>query len=559
MVSIRGKPGTHQIVAVSPGLSSAHFLLTGGDCEEGQGLNGQGCFDCPPGTKSVDFECVPCPIGEWSWSSRSTQCSPCMPGTKRNLNDTGCVSCRLKEIAPDIGSTECSSCPTRFSGNDDLTECVCDGNLYFVDGECIECPTGLLCEAYNRFCVLPGFYQANDGSVFPCKKSGCLGNCTKPSDCSEGFTGPLCTHCEEGFYSQGNLCSECPSSIVIFGVIAAQVVVYASLVPLLRLEKKRKFESLQFYLPLIRFIQVLCGIRTITAIPLPSAVHSVLDVLDLVVLRPWGAPITACAGLPSGFYSLYWSSAVLLPGILGLGFLLSQIEVSSVMYQIFFAVPAFNVLSVFSCRSIESATSSFSPFYNDLDCGSGLWLMKFILAVCFLLLFVIVNFLLVFTNKKNPFTVSITSKFYIDEVLAQLHLILILGGLFTLESVGAMTQSVAGFLICMVAFAVNSKRHPMSTPRAHSLQSTYFITEAVLFMLVFVRTVDVVNAADFFINSCLVVIGLVILVSIVMCLCSFVFGSVERIKFRKNNFMTNLLQKSHCKPKCQLSFIVFLV
>ncbi|KAL0246556.1 hypothetical protein GEMRC1_007768 [Eukaryota sp. GEM-RC1] len=542
MVSIIGHPGTHQIVAVSPGLSSAHFLLTGGDCEEGQGLNAQGCYDCPPGTKSVDFECVPCPIGEWSWSSRSTQCSPCMPGTKRNLNDTGCVSCKLKEIAPDIGSTECSSCPARFSGNDDLTECVCDGNLYFDGGECIECPTGLLCEAYNRFCVLPGFYQSNDGNVLPCKKSGCLGNCTESTNCNEGFTGPLCTHCEEGFYSQGNLCSECPSHFVIFGVIFAQIVCYASLIPLLKMDKKKKFESLQFYLPLIRFIQVLCGIRTITAIPLPPAVHSVLDVLDLVVLRPWGAPITACAGLPSGFYSLYWSSAVLLPAVLGIGFLLKGVELSSVMFQIFFAVPAFNVLSVFSCRTIDSSTSPFSPFYNDLACGTGFWLMKVLLAVCLYGFYFVVNFWICFKNVQNKFTTSISTSTYSNELLFQIHLISVLGVLFMIEGAGSIFQSVLGFLFCLVAFALNSKSRLLRIPRAHSLQSVYFITEALLFMLVFMRSMDVVNVSELFVNLYLLVIGLIVLVSVIICLFSFMYGSVTEQALRKSNFATNLLQ-----------------
>ncbi|KAL0229459.1 hypothetical protein GEMRC1_014076 [Eukaryota sp. GEM-RC1] len=439
--------------------------------------------------------------------------------------------------------SECLPCGLRQAANDGMTECLCDGNLYFDGSDCLRCPTGLLCEAFNQFCVLSDFYQSLDGSVFPCKKSGCLGNCTSSvTQCKESFNGPHCSHCEDGFYSQGDLCSKCPDVVVIYAIIASQVFIYLCLIPLVKIDKKRKFQALPFYLPLIRFIQCLCAIRLITAIPLPSSVHYIFDVLDAVMLRPWGSPITACAGLPSGFKTLFISSSAILPCIIVIGLLLKGISISSVFFQIFIAVPAHNLLSVFSCKRHDSS-DFFSPFFDDLECFSSEWyLLSFISAgfvIVLVLWLVIANGL----RLKNAFTSTFSTLSFSDESIYQIHLLFVVGLLFALEFMGNTVQSSVGFFVCLVTLAITSKRKSFEHPRAQLLQTLYLIVEACMFMLVFVRSMDVINTSDVFVSFVLILCAVLVVFSIALCLQTFITGKVDPVSFKsRGGFATNRLQ-----------------
>ncbi|KAL0223889.1 hypothetical protein P9112_003279 [Eukaryota sp. TZLM1-RC] len=542
-VSVLGAPAFHSAFAVSSGLLPAEFTIEGGECKEGQEIDGEGhCVDCPIGTKFVNGKCEPCPLGSWNSAARSSSCSQCLPGTRRGPNDTGCTPCDHRSVAPDQGMDECIPCGLRMGANEDFTECVCMGNLYYLDGDCIQCPSGLWCESFNEFCVQDSFYQADDGTVSFCKISGCRGNCTSTESCFEGYEGPLCSYCQDGMYASGNLCLECPHLLLIILAIIVQITLYLSLVPLLKLDSRTKFSSLRFYLPLVRFIQALCAIRTVTAIELPVAVHRVFDFLDLILLRPWGSPIAGCAGLPAGFNSLYWGSAMLLPIILVIGSLRRAVALSSVFFQLFFAVPAHNLLSVFSCRGLDSTDFKFSIFYNDLQCGSLIWIIQFIIT--FLIISIYFGFIVYFyfIPKKRVFTSTIASKSFIDEFGFQVHLLLVVGVVFLFEGPGLLFQSAFGFVACLVALAINSRRRSYVNEIAHSLQTTYLAIEAVLFMLVFAISLDFINYSKMFIDTVLIFIGFVAIFSLIVSIRAFVFGKVGTLHKFNRAFATNILQ-----------------
>ncbi|KAL0226553.1 hypothetical protein P9112_013877 [Eukaryota sp. TZLM1-RC] len=544
-VSVIGAPQVYQVVAFSSGLLPATFTFEGGHCVEGSVVDpssGQ-CKECPAGTRYVDHDCEACPLGTWSSASASTSCSPCPPGTQRDVNDHGCTACDYRSVAPEMGSESCTPCPPRMGANQHLTECVCIGNLFKVDGDCIQCPPGLFCEAFNEYCVMDGFFQANDGTVYPCKKDGCVGNCTSDASCLDGFTGPLCSHCEEGHYPSGNLCLECPNVFFILLGILVQVGMYASIVPLIKLDSQTNYSSLRYYLPLVRFLQSLCAIRIITAIDLPAGIHRLFDLLDSILIRPWGSPIHTCTGLPGGFTSLYWTSALLLPTILVVGYVRRKIPLSMIMYQLFFAVPAHNLLAVFSCRSDSDSLSYFSEHYSEIQCFTVSWWLSAIVSSLYLLAFIGSSLYFIMSFKKYPFTATYASKGYSDEVVYQLHLLIITGALFMFESFGLSVQCAIGFIVCLCALAFNSKRRSYVHPKAHSLQGIYLLVEGILFMLMFVRGIDFVNTSFVFFDVVLILTGLLILYAIYGSLSSFVWGTVDNVKFTKNKtFATNILQ-----------------
>ncbi|KAL0245239.1 hypothetical protein GEMRC1_009318 [Eukaryota sp. GEM-RC1] len=356
---------THEVVALAEGLMSANTSLNISTCDpnDGMGIVDGICVPCPIGFFAYDGICKKCPVGKSTSSIGYSSCTPCPAGTKKDEDSLTCTRCPLGSFSDEEGSGECKKCGSRRASSEDFTSCVCDGNLFLTDGECERCPQGLVCDAYETFCVLEGFYITPDQTVVQCKKSGCQGNCTEDSAvCFENFEGPLCSYCKTGYYPQGDQCSECPRVIWMIIGVASQIAFYVACVPLILQDKKKSmFENLAFYLTWVRFLQALCAIRTITAIPFPSFVHYVFDFIDMIVLRPVGSPVAGCLGLPSSFNSLFWSSTALLPLIVLCGYILRSTEISSALFQLFLAVPAHNLLSIFSCRSIDESVPSFSP------------------------------------------------------------------------------------------------------------------------------------------------------------------------------------------------------
>lgn len=189
------------------------------------------CEACPPGTAfDTDlFSCVPCSVGRFA--------------PERGMSD--CVSCdSVGGYANVNGSSRCSPCPagtarTVGSAAVDVSECVCKENYYTLDGPgvaCSVCPEGAVCPggALPPY-PLPGHWSASSmpSLALPCHAvdaDDCVGGSNY--SCAVGTRGRMCAECEEGYYSFGIDCYECPPEgsaarwVVTYGGIAGVVLLW---------------------------------------------------------------------------------------------------------------------------------------------------------------------------------------------------------------------------------------------------------------------------------------------------------------------------------------------
>jgi len=210
-------------------------------------------LDCPPGTGKHTSKCLPCSPGMYN-TGNSTHCLPCEPGTfapKKMMSQ--CKSCRgsggvSSEYAskkckicgklqiPNANATECLYCP-KFSSKDSDTTCRCNEDHFAYHDErgfgkeglkkCWECPKGGECHlpGMNDTEVVPkeGYWldkSSDELRFIRCRNEACIGHRDK---CAEGYTGKVCTECEEGY---GRIeiyeCREClgPAPDITFVVLA---------------------------------------------------------------------------------------------------------------------------------------------------------------------------------------------------------------------------------------------------------------------------------------------------------------------------------------------------
>eukprot|EP00003_Mantamonas_plastica_P017629 TRINITY_DN2915_c0_g2_i3.p1 TRINITY_DN2915_c0_g2~~TRINITY_DN2915_c0_g2_i3.p1 ORF type:complete len:5220 (-),score=1332.45 TRINITY_DN2915_c0_g2_i3:434-16093(-) len=129
-----------------------------------------------------------------------------------------CEPCPNGEYQEEIGQALCDKCPLfmdtkRQEGSDERTDCECVTGHYRLTTEsetCLRCPEGAACNQGEFIRPVNGFYRFLDGSdeVFQCPNDlACNGG--PNSTCSKGYTGPLCSVCEEGYGPFGKTCLEC--------------------------------------------------------------------------------------------------------------------------------------------------------------------------------------------------------------------------------------------------------------------------------------------------------------------------------------------------------------
>ena len=91
--------------------------------------------------------------------------------------------------------------------------CTNEGEYDPGDQECESCPVGGYCPGGRRIRAEAGFWTPSEPSPFvcPCKvKEACPGGPT--AVCAEGYTGPCCSGCVQGYYSDfEGVCNKCES------------------------------------------------------------------------------------------------------------------------------------------------------------------------------------------------------------------------------------------------------------------------------------------------------------------------------------------------------------
>jgi hypothetical protein len=237
------------------------------------------CSPCQPGTYAPDMgtqKCMPCEPGYIASQAFTKTCDPCPVGSFNPLfGQTKCRLCGNYGYSTQKASTSCSDCPilTR-SGNPQsgsIEMCECEAGSYRSDlspgKECIPCPTGAFCHGRTMppvtrtgFWTSPSDWPEETVAQFwMCDHKGvrnvCLGfpdirqledvlKCSHRSvdglcddiglpvyinmsnfdkrRCANGYSGRLCSVCEEGHYkSSSGTCEQCPFiGVVMIGIFA---------------------------------------------------------------------------------------------------------------------------------------------------------------------------------------------------------------------------------------------------------------------------------------------------------------------------------------------------
>ncbi|XP_033119389.1 uncharacterized protein LOC117118800 isoform X2 [Anneissia japonica] len=298
-------------------------------------MKGCNCYPCSKGYYGAIIHelCLPCPpggyyldeIGVSKGFTYKDNCKTCNNGTYVP-----------PERAPARSLTECQVCPfgTQTNKVAGSRACRCIENYYraYRFGRCFECTTkGIKCP-FEHQQLKPGFWwywhSLNDFYMYsnytkalvqenydnPDVKrylnfSGSLPyaqECPRPkscpgdtinASCAVGFTGWMCTQCEDGYYPWFDSCSECPSVwhfLLIYSVIILVLLALIGLI--LWVDSKRSNVSSEsrtvadMFLARVKivigFYQVLAGIfSTLMYIHWPKALANVGQHLQNIALN----------------------------------------------------------------------------------------------------------------------------------------------------------------------------------------------------------------------------------------------------------------------------------
>jgi len=226
-------------------------------CKLGELDNGatQSCSACDVGKYgSSEGECETCPSGYFQDTKGLPSCQECPVDTylskEGKSSKADCEKCsEKKSTGVNTGSTE-------------ETSCRCKRTEFFTDESknCVPCETGADCSAKDGLTLAeltakPGYWRPSlDSKVFSSCAVGysvleaqnlanarccpvdpitnisiCARNMNNVStssstntlhfalddQCAEGFSGPLCLVCADGFVKQGDGCTECPQGASI--------------------------------------------------------------------------------------------------------------------------------------------------------------------------------------------------------------------------------------------------------------------------------------------------------------------------------------------------------
>lgn len=167
-------------------------------CDDGNTVSGDGCSNA----------CViECPVGQVSNTTSADDCSACPINTIPDKANLPCVPCAGGTITLDEGSTQCI-CPTGMYGNDEAGCTICPENAG-CDEPGLEDPV-----------TLPGYWRIVDAqgqiSFVPCPggAAACPGADSGETSvaCEAGYTGFLCSTCDDNYYATGSTCTACSTS-----------------------------------------------------------------------------------------------------------------------------------------------------------------------------------------------------------------------------------------------------------------------------------------------------------------------------------------------------------
>ena len=172
------------------------------------------CNACPMGTfapTASSLLCQSCLPGKFSGEAASASCLACEAGTFSAQGSSYCASCEAGKVSVIAGSSSCDECSgetSSIAGSVECDRCI-RGYYMSLEGECGRCPEGASCEydgasTQEYLTINKDWWRISSNShvLYECPlvRACAGGEVFENGYCHEGFEGPLCAVCKNGYY-----------------------------------------------------------------------------------------------------------------------------------------------------------------------------------------------------------------------------------------------------------------------------------------------------------------------------------------------------------------------
>ena len=223
------------------------------------------CRTCEVGFVSNNPEgasfCEPCDAGKYASADAAT-CVGCEAGFWSGLASNGCTACEVGKFNTALNSTSCTWCTddavrgstTDLAASNSSSQCRCDAGFFESSQSCEAVGEGMDSETKGMTTSLlkieKGYWRtgADSLNILACQnEEHCLGGTDPNNYCAEGYGGPLCAVCMDGYSAvgagEGLSCSKCEGSATATVVVGITVLLLLFSLIVRFILKKDKTES----------------------------------------------------------------------------------------------------------------------------------------------------------------------------------------------------------------------------------------------------------------------------------------------------------------------------
>eukprot|EP00935_MAST-01C_sp_MAST-1C-sp1_P002767 g2767.t1 len=329
-------------------------------------------------------------------------------GAGSMAKDMECRECPMGKVQPDAGKSACVQCLSEqyiridpSSGNPDRRHCDA-------------CPRpGAACNGTNKsytgnFWHEPSVLNPNASTnMYACTNDGCPDDGQRVMRCKDGYEGPLCAICSEGYFPQLRKCTDCggsgPSlaSVAFFGV--SLLCVLSLVVTVYRhrrfLASTGVFAHVKI---LVSFATIMLTVDRQFGVTWPPAFQRALAALSVLSLD-FGILGSLLCIVRLSFYANLLCTTLLLVVLLGCVFVtyvflrlrqpdraqeIKQTCLFVAIYLLLFAYPvvSINVVELFGCHNVEGTYYLRADY--SLECYTSEWMATAMYASVFLVVYV---------------------------------------------------------------------------------------------------------------------------------------------------------------------------
>jgi hypothetical protein len=355
--------------------------------------NQEKCDECSPGMFQ-NYEgkvfCEQNPPGSFMVAQKSgpTAVSKCPAGKFSSIDSKGvCEECEHGKVQPKEGRSVCDQC----SANEHIR--IDDSTGKPDRRTCLGCPSvGVTCDGTDKKYAGGTWHDvsiANPDSstlMYVCVTDGCPEEGESAMQCKEGYQGPMCAVCSDGYFVKVRRCVRCsaPQWGLFFGCIAGigfvmLCIVYSSMSYRRYLKLTQAFSHFKVF---VGFVTVMSTVSTQFGIVWPTTFARALDGLSVLSFDFGVLAGIFCLVQIKFYHSLLISTGTLFVVCVGIMIVAKVRTVNSAhgkaiwnnslfvaVYIALFAYPVVSVkiVQLFACHEIVYSAASDAPIMGNIS------------------------------------------------------------------------------------------------------------------------------------------------------------------------------------------------